>query len=1026
MKTNLRGILTLLLAFVVQLSFAQEKTVTGKVTDADGLPIPGANIQVKGTDQGMQTDFDGNFSIEVSSDQTLVFTYLGYEKQEIPVGNQTTINVTLEQGAEMLNEVLVIGNVTQTREKSTVSSVKLSSRSIENRPNPSVAQTLNGQVAGLNITTNTGQPGGNSTVQIRGVGSINGNTEPLFVMDGIPIDEDNFRSLNPQEIESVEVLKDAAATAVYGNRGANGVVIITTKTSGYQENLKVNYNSFFSFNELQDNDYNIMNSRQLLRYERERGNGAGAGNSSSVFNPGDGSPLTDEEIRNAPNFSWRDFFFRTGVTQNHNITLQSGSENFSQFTSIGYNDTEGILKQSDLQRFNFRNNLSGKSNNGKFKYSTSASINYSKSNEPNEINSSAINRNYILGAFESVPYVTSSDYTDGGALLNPLSFTNTPLFLQDRLNTYTRFEEELKIVAGLNSSYDFTDWLSANITLGVDYQNQILTRAESPTSFNALLFGGQENPTSGFQNQSSARRFTYNQIVSLNANKSFDKHTFNVGLYTEYFKAHFRQFGYSANGLNPSTFYPGDGSGLVAQANGLFNDEANAEILNAGLFSYFSTLDYDYDSRYGFSASFRRDATNRFVDENRWANFWSVSGRWNISNEEFMENSIFDSLKLRSSIGTSGNQLITGNLFGGLDLTENFFTSTGGYSNLNSLQLAQIGVADLEWETITQTNIGIDFGLFNNKLRGSLDYYHKQTDELFQEAPVSATAGVTRLNRNIGSLVNRGFDYELNYDLIRSNKARGLNITVGALANYNETELKNLPNDDGEVIRGSGEFSVGLGRNGGMLFEYYGLRYAGVNPANGNLLYFDENDNVTENPNPDTDADWLGINILPDWTGTFKLDVQYKGFFLNTQWSYATGVDRIDNTYESFTNPDDIGQFNFSADILRAWSEPGDITDQPRPNATNRNDFASDRFMRDADFLRLRFGSFGYNFPKKYLKNTGIRNASVFVNAENLITFTEWRGFDPETRNANFDAGGTTGRGYPTPKTISFGLELGF
>ena len=1025
MRTKFRVILTLFLAFIVQISFAQNKTVTGTVVDENDLPIPGVNVILKGKQVGTQTDFDGNYSVNATSQDVLVFSYVGYKVVEERVGNRSIINVGMSLG-EQLDEVVVIGNITQNKETSTVSSVKLSAKSIENRPNQSLVQTLNGQVAGLNITTNSGQPGANSTVQIRGVGSINGDTEPLFIIDGIPVDQDNFRSLNPQEVVSIEVLKDAGATAIYGNRGANGVIVIQTRRGGFEEKLNINVNSLFTFSSLQDEDYNPMSSQQLLTYERLRGNGAGAGNSTSLFNPGDGDPLTDQQIANAPNFDWQDFFFRTGTTQSHTVSLSGGSENFSQYTSLGFNDTEGILVNSTLKRFNLRNNLDGKSTNGKFTYSTNVSLNYSENDQPTSVGTNGINQNFIIGAFEAVPYLQASDYTNGAALLSPLSFTNTPLFLVDKLIKNTRVDEEVKIIAGLNSSYKFTDWLSANVTLGVDYTNRILLNAQAPDSFNSLLFGGAENPTSGSQTQNTRRQFTYNQITSLNFNKSFDKHSFKLGLFTEYFKAHLRQFGFRAEGLNPSTFFPGDGSGFVAQAGGLFNDEANAEILNAGLFSYFSSFDYDYDTRYGFSASVRRDATNRFKGKNQWGTFWSASARWNISNESFMEDTAFNNLKLRVSYGETGNQFITGTLFGGLDNTENFFTSTGGYANQNSLQLSQIGVSDLKWETIKQTNIGVDFGLWNNKLRGSIDVYEKETEDLFQSAPVSATAGVTSLSRNIGTLFNRGLDYSISYDVFRPAKQGDFGLTVTALANYNETELQDLPNAEGEIIQGGSEFSVGLGRNGGKLFEYYGLRYAGVNPANGNLLYFTADDNVTEQPNATADADWLGINILPSWTGSLQLDVDYKGFFLTTQWSYATDVDRIDNTYASLTDPDDVGQFNLSADILNFWQQPGDITDQPSPTATNRNSFASDRFMRKADFLRMRYASIGYNFPQEFLNGTGFNRLSVFVNGENLITLSEWRGYDPETRNADFEDGSSTSRGFPTPKIISFGVELAF
>ena len=1011
MKLKLTWLLTLFMAFVMQFSFAQEKTVTGTVSTAsDGLPLPGANVIVKGTTRGAQTDFDGNYTIRVTVGEIMVFSYVGMKDTEVVVGASNTYNVQLDLD-NALEEVVVVGYNTATKEESKVAQVRISSETIENRPNASFVQTLSGQVAGLNITTSSGQPGGNSLVQLRGVASINGNTEPLFIIDGAPVDEDNFRSLNPQDIASIDVLKDAGATAIYGNRGANGVIVIKTRQGSYEQGLRVNYAGFVAWNSLQDNDYNAMSSQQLLRFERDFvGNGAGAGNSSGVFNPGAGSPMTDAQIAAAPNFNWTEFFFRTGVTQSHTVSLSSGSSKATQFTSFGFQDTEGILQDSDLKRFNIRSNVTGRSANDKFNYGTNLTINYSKSNEPNSIGSGAINRNYVLGAYISVPYITADDYTNGADLLSPLSFTNTPLFLLDRLRTYTRFEEEVKIVGSANFSYKLTDWVTANVTMAGDYQSESLTRAEGPESFNAILFGGAENPTSGFQQQISTRAFSYNQVTSLNFNKSFGKHTFDLGLYTEYFKAHFRQFGYFANGLNPATFSPGDGSGLVPQAGGLFNDEARAEILNAGLFSYFAAFDYDFDKRYGFGATVRRDASYRFAGSNRWATFWSVSGRWNIDNEAFMEDSAFDTLKLRASYGTAGNQdIVGGGLFSAPDLTEDFFNTASGYGNLPAIGVAQFGNRSLQWETVAQLNVGIDFGVWQNRLRGALDVYERQTTELFQSTPLSAVTGVTQQNANTGELFNRGFDAQINYDIFRGDD---FNMTVGVVANYNKTELQDIPNPEGEI--------VGLGRNGGIFGEYFTLRYAGVNPANGNLLYYTANGNVTENPDADGDRVWLDKNIIPEWNGSFNLDIDYKGFFLTTQWNYVIGVDRFDNDYANLIDPSDTGQFNLSSDLFRAWQQPGDMTDIPSLTASNLFSFGdSDRFLRDASFLRLRFASIGYNFPAKSLEGTGFENVRIFVNGENVLTFSEWRGFDPETRSNG-------SRVYPTPRTISVGFELGF
>jgi len=910
----------------------------------------------------------------------------------------------MEDDAEALQEVVVQGYRNSTKEKSSIASVTINAETIENRPNASFVQTLSGQVAGLNITTSTGQPGAASNVNLRGVTSINGNTQPLYIIDGVPVDENNFRSLNPQDIASVSVLKDAGATAIYGNRGANGVIVIKTRQGNFNQGLQINYTGIMSFSTLQDNDYNLMDSQQQLTLEKERGAGRGA-------------TLTDQEIAVAPTFDWADFFFDTGLTQNHTLTLQSGSENFTQFTSLGYFDQEGILEDSKLKRFSIRNNTTGKSDNEKFNYSTNLTINYSESGEPNSIGSGAINRNYILGAYQSVPYITPDDYVDGAALLSPLLFSNTPLFLLDRLRTYTRKEEEVKLIGSFQAGYQITDNLSANVTMSADYQSEFLTRAEGPTSFNALLFGGAENPTSGFQQQISTRQFSYNQVTSLNYNNTWGKHTVDAGVYSEYFKAHLRSFGYFANGLNPKTFSPGDGAGLIpvfydtAAGALLFPDNPTATIRNAGLFSVFSQADYDYDGRYGITGTIRRDASYRFAGSNRYANFYSVAGRWNIDNEAFMENSVFDVLKLRASYGTSGNQRISGGTyFSAPDLTKNFFATGTGYGGNNAIFLSQIANTTLRWETVTQGNVGLDFELFNSRLRGSVDGYVKETSDLFQSTPVSAVNAVTQLDANTGTLTNTGVDLTLNYNILNGGDD-GLNLVLNFVGNYNKQELGDLPSEDGELI--------GTGRDGGKLFEYFTIRYAGVNPANGNLLFFDADNNITENPDADTDRVWLDKNIFPDFNGSFGFNLDYKGFFLQTQFNYTIGVDRFDNDLASFQNPDNIGQFRSSRDLLRAWTPDNRVTDIPSYDAFNRASFGSDRFLRDADYIRLRFASIGYDFPDRFLEGTGLSRLRVFGNAENLFTITEWRGFDAEALS-------NTSRLYPTPKTLSIGFELGF
>ncbi|WP_054558239.1 SusC/RagA family TonB-linked outer membrane protein [Croceitalea dokdonensis] len=1010
MKSKLAYMLAPLLVLCMSFSFAQERTISGNVTDQSGMPLPGVSVIIVGTQTGTQTDFDGNYSINASPGQNLRFSYLGQKTVTRLVGSSSNIDVRMEEDAEALEEVVVQGYRTATKETSSISSQTITSATIENRPNANLVQTLSGQVAGLNITAATGQPGAAPNVVLRGQGSITGNNEPLYIIDGIPVDANAFRSLNPNDIDSFSVLRDAGATAIYGNRGANGVIIIKTRQGGYNQGLQINYTGITSFSTLQDNKYDLMDSQEQLQLERQLGRGRG-------------SILSEAEIAAAPTFDWSNFFFDTGVTQNHTLNMSSGAENINQFTSLGYFEQEGILSDSDLKRFNIRSNINGKSSNDKFNYGLSLGINYSESNEPNNVGGSGINRNYILGAYQSVPYITADDYTNGADLLSPLSFANTPLFLLDRLRTFTRQEDEVQLLGSLNASYKITPSLTANVVLSSEFRDEIRTTAEGPESFNALLFAQGKDP-SGTQFQQSTRQFSYNQVTSLNWAKVFGKHSLDIGVYTEYFKAHFQEFGYTQEGLDPKTFAPGDGSAFIGDNpdNDFYVDSVNANILDSGLFSYFGSLDYDYDTKYGFAATLRRDASYRFSGSNRWGTFWSLAGRWNIHNESFMDGSIFNILKLRASYGTTGNQNIAntgtpGIYFDAPDRTRDLFATGTGYGAANALFLSQIGNSTLQWETITTANLGFDFEMFNSRVRGTLEGYIRTTTDLYLESPISAINAVTELNTNSGELENRGVDFTLNYDVFRG---QDFNLTLSAVGNFNEQEIIDLPTEDGTVIDGG----LTALREGGRLDEYYTYRYAGVNPANGNLLFLTADGNVTENPDVDNDRVFLNSNRAPDWNGSFSLQADYKGWFTTVQMNYAFGVDRYDFDLSGFQSPDNVGQFRTTRDLLRAWTPDNRVTDIPALNATNRAlGGSSDRYLRDADFMRLRFATIGYSFPAKALEGTGFSKVSIFANGENLLTFTKWRGFDVETLNAT---NVTQSRLYPTPRTFSIGFELGF
>ena len=1013
MRTKFSGILTLLLAFVVQVTFAQTKTVTGTVTDADGLPLPGVNIIVKGTSTGTQSDFDGEYSIEVSADQTLQFKYLGFKTQEVEVGNQSEISVSMEIDSAELDEVVVEAYRTSSKKKSNVAAATVTSETIKARPNSNFVQTLQGQIPGLNIQTGSGQPGASSSVILRGVGSVTGGSEPLYVIDGVPQNGDIFRSLNPNEIENISVLKDAGATAIYGNRGANGVIVVTTRSGSYNQALQIDYIATTGFSELQDNDYNLMGSQQLLRLENQRGVGLGG-------------TLTQEEIDNySIETDWYDVFFRKAFEQSHTLQLTSGGENLNSFTSIGFTDQEGILKTTGIQKFSFRNNLNGKSEDGKFTYGTNMTINWSQRGEATSLGTGGVNQNFVLGANNSVPYLEDGVYAgDSEALLeaynNDGTLRLTPYFLEDKLRTFSNDYDELKAIASGNAAYQITDELSFSTNFGLDYTQSNRVVSQNADSFNSYLFLEPNQEFGGTESHSQARTLLINFTNQLKYVKTIDeKHTVEASLFTEYFKGHRRTTGFTQNGLDPKT-QSGWGTGYIGYDNTPFYvPSVNAGAVNAGLFSYFGFVDYDYDSKYGFSASLRRDASYRFSETNRWGTYYSVSGRWNLSEEDFLANSdVVDALKLRASYGVSGNQNIVGtSIFDGPNLQFDLYGAPTGYGAQPSYGITTLGNSDLRWEDITQANIGVDFEMFESRLRGSADVYQKTTTDLYQPLRISAINAITQISANLGELENKGVEFQATYDVIRD-RQKDLLVSVNFNGAYNENKITEIPDPSGTTW--DGESLVG-NFEGQMLNEYYVLDYVGVNPVNGNLLFRDAEGELTENPDPATDRQFTGESFIPKFQGGFGLNVDYKGFFLTSQFNYVGGISRYDYDYSGLVDPANIGIFNMSNDINRAWTPDNRFTDIPRLGATNRGlEEFSNRFLKDASYLRLRFLSIGYNFSPEFLEGTFIKNLRVFAQGQNLLTWTEWRGWDAES-NRSADQ-----YQYPTPRIYNVGLELKF
>lgn len=1043
MRSKFKWIYALLIAFTMQFSFAQEKTITGTVSDAQGS-LPGANVLVKGSQRTVSTGFDGGYSIKAKVGDVLVFSFLGMTNSSRTVGSENVINVKMEEATKTLVEVVVQGYGKSAKKAKVSSAIStVTSTTIEDRPNLNFLQTIQGQAAGVAIAFNSGTPGSNKVnVIIRGESSLNGSVDPLYVIDGMPLNQSFFRNLNPNDIENVSILKDAAATSIYGNRGANGVIVISTKKGKYNSAFSVDYSSLYGAATLPKDKYNLTNGKELLAFQRSEVRALGL----TSF----GSGLTQAAFDSwTIDTNWKDVFYRTATSNQQNLSMTSGGEKMNNYTSFGYLQQDGLLANTDFKRFTFRTNFNGKSLNDRFVYSTNLNINFSKRRQVEQETRVAIGNNIVQNPVNG--YLKSPGYLDDAFYQNGQQIHNTyganvsaaiPYILIDLLkgNNLPNFFNEVKIFANTDMSYKLTKNLTYGFNMGIDYQDDKRVFANGPDSYLSIVRNsGLATPLQfkGQETQTNVVEFSANFVNRLNFNKVFsDKHTIDVTLFSEYFKGHRRVNQLQNNGLNPSTWVPGAGTGWVPQvvnvnSGGQFTNTINfakvvsAFTANAGLFSVFATADYDYDSLFGVSGSIRRDGSYKFTGDNRWGTFWSASGRFNLNNLEVINRTnIFSELKLRGSYGTTGNQNVVTRdvdatvspVFLGSQLIRDLNSSQNGYQGVSSFGVQNIAVPELRWETTAQFNVGLDFN-FKNRISGSFDIYKKNTTDLFLSQPVSAVTSTYNLNGNGGELENRGIELSLRAKIFRDSNFK---LDVYANGAKNRNEIIALPLAAGATFIPVS--TTNAHHVGGPSSQYFVVPYLGVNQATGQLMFLDINGNVTTNPTAN-DRRTTGKNRLPVYQGGFGFDMSYAGFYVNTLFTYAQDFTKFDDELEGLSDPT-TGQFSpVTKDLDNAWTPTNTNTDVPSNAAAFAQANAipiSDRFLLDASFIRLKSSSIGYSVPQKFLKDIAIRGFKVYVQAENLVTWTKWRGLDPE----NFDSDGQ-GK-YPNSKSISFGIDVQF
>lgn len=1007
-------------------AFAQQ-TVTGKVTDDTGEGLPGVTVLIKGTTDGATTDLDGNFRLSVAGNESvLVFSFIGMDEQEITVGSRTVIDVSMATVATELSELVVVGYGSQSKRFMTDNTAKLKSEDISGVPIPSFQNALSGKAAGVRVTQQNGKVESGINVSIRGQSSISAGTQPLFVLDGVPLinenESQNFSAVNPllsipaSDIESINILKDASSAAIYGARGANGVVIITTKR-GTEGKARFSLNVSRGVSS-PSNKRDWLNAAQYIELHRESAlNNDLAAGLDPINNAAD-YPLSDlafvegeldtysNNTWDTPNgfdTDWQETAFQDGSVQDVDFSVSGGNNGSTYFLGASYNETKGIIKSNNLERISARANLSQKVNS---KLTAGVNFNYSRVEIDRVGNDNAFTTplQAIAQSPVSPTHFGASDIADGNT--GPFTGTVYPNFLlQDEFGSYKTVIN--RSTGKLFGQYEFTEWIKFNSDLSYDVFNQ-----------NEDSWDGSQVPFQSTQGEAFASNvLSTNYIWSNYAtfDKVFDVHTLNVVVGTEYNQGNRRYTSVTA------TNFPSDDLQTV---NSGATISAGEGVTTAYSFvGYFARASYTFKDKYLFKASIRRDGSSRFGEDSRFGTFPAVSAGWLISEESFLDNlSTVSFLKLRVSYGELGNAEL-GN-----------FPSRGlfqgvSYNQRPGLAPTQPGNNQLSWESAKQIDIGLEFGLLEGRISGEFDYYKKSTDDLLLEVPLVSSSGAEEINKNVGSMENEGIEILLKGDVIRGSEVTW-NLAVNVAKNNNT--VTSLPGDN-DIINGRN-----IIREGETLNALFLREYAGVDPANGDALYYLNTENsdgsidrgTTNNVN---DADRIVAgSAVPDWIGGLTSSIRYKNFNFSFTLQGEWGAD-IYNGGGRFQSANGTWLDNQTVDQLDRWQNPGDITNIPQARLFQGNGTShSTRWLEEASFIRLRNVTLAYNLPRNLIDKAGFTSVRVYATAINALTFTDYDGYDPEARqdsaNTREDdpSAGQTFYSAPAAKTFTLGVNINF
>ena len=1038
MKTKFNGLFTLLLALMVQISFAQEKTITGNVSDATG-PLPGVTVIVKGTNTGTQTNFDGFYSISASQGAVLVFSFVGMQPVEVTVGDSNLIDVAMQESAEALEEVVIVAYGSQTK-KSLVGAVNVvKSDVLESQQLISVTSALQGSVAGVNIISGGGQPGENPTIRIRGVGSINASADPLIILDGAPFNG-NLNTISSDQIESMNVLKDASSTALYGSRGANGVILITTKKGKLNTAPNVSLRSTIGFaseavdrHEVMGTDMFTTFTWEAMRNAQQYEGGLSAADAAIYatnnliptigYNPYNvANPVgTNGELVSTDKFwetDWADLLVNDSAQRSeHSLSVSGGSENTSYYFSANSLDQDGSILTSNFERVTTRMNIDTKINDW-FKAGLSAFYSTSSQNYPDQSGSSYGSTIQWINTVSSIFPLYRRDangalvtdvngepiYDYGNAGGQPVNGSRTVLTGENIIGSLYYYD-----VLNKRDNISLNGYFNLQLMEGLNFKTQITYQKYLFDSYNYVHNEfGYAASAGGRVSQNRDFYTTKNMINSLNYNKSFGEHSITVDVIHESFEQNIDELGAQGTGFLPEVKVL-NGSTTPEAVSGSFTDET--------LDSYLGKISYNYLRKYFLEGSFRKDGSSRFNEDVRWGDFYSLGGSWIVSDEDFMSSiDAINYLKLRASYGELGNNVGIG-YFPYLSLFDT------GWNELDNTGVLLGDVADpfLTWEKTESSNFGIDFSLFGDIFSGSVDYYVKESVDLIYDKPLAVSTGNESIRTNVGAIKNSGIEVELRAQIFKKEKFRWSSNLIFSLDKNEITELTQE-----SFINGTKRWEVGR-----SLFEFYMPEWAGVDPATGyGLFYKDVLDSEGEPTGvrevtpeySDASKNYVEKSSLPDVIGGFRNSLQYDNFDLNILFNFSLGSYVYDSSYAGLMSGLETAGYQGSPDLSDRWQQPGDITDVPLLLAA-QNDFSSrsDRFLFKNNYLRLKSVTFGYNFSPNILEKISISKLRLFFQGDNLLTFQSHEGIDPEQSVA-----GTTNSRSFNQRIISFGINLEF